>query len=606
MSVADYPPLDEYGVIGDCRSAALVHRGGAIDWMCLPRFDSPWVFGRLIDWKRGGYLRLSADAAGVSSRRYNTDSNVLETRWLSGTGEANVYDFMPSHDGEKARDVAPSLRLVRVVKPVSRTLEWSLDVVPSRTGTHEFPPLIATRPGLLVSGRGAEAVSVQFPEHFRGEPLDGGVRLRGSLEAGDAAVVALHHGEGAESAAALSGDAAIAMRDAADDYWRTWLQQCTYTGPYARLVRRSALVIKLMQYAPSGAFVAAPTTSLPESDGGSLNWDYRYTWLRDMSVAIDTLRQIGMEDEANQFMTWLDRACQCEPSGFQMLYRVDGAADVTEQELGHLDGYRESRPVRVGNAAAGQNQLDVFGELMEAAHTVWARHHELPPARRDFLLRIVDEVLARWEIPDMGIWESRSRPKRYVYSQAQCWLVLDRALRMDESLQLGGDRRAAVQQARERIANTVLTRGYSRRVKAFTQALDDDTLDASGLTVPLTGLVSAHDPRVAATVAAVEQHLMRAGLVHRNVAQDSEFGQEEGAFLVCSFWLVDVLAQMGRVRDAEALLVRASRCANDLGLLAEEFDTDRDTLVGNFPLMLSHLGMVAAVLNVERAQRASG
>ena len=574
--------------------------------MCLPRFDSPWLFGRLIDWRHGGYLRLSADAAGVSSRRYNTDSNVLETRWLSGTGEANVYDFMPLHDGAMELDVAPSLRLVRAVRPMTGTLEWSLDVVPSRTGSHEFPPLIATRPGLLVSGAGADTVSVQFPAHFRGEPLDGGVRLRGTLETGEVAVVALHHGEGAESAAALSGDAAIALRDAADSYWRTWLQQCTYTGPYARLVRRSALVIKLMQYAPSGAFVAAPTTSLPESDGGSLNWDYRYTWLRDMSVAIDTLRQIGMEDEANQFMTWLDRACQCEPSGFQMLYRVDGTADVTEQELGHLDGYRESRPVRVGNAAAGQNQLDVFGELMEAAHTVWARDHDLPPSRRDFLLHIVDEVLARWEVPDMGIWESRTRPKRYVYSQAMCWLVLDRALRMDESLQLGGDRRAAVQQARERIANAVLTRGYSRRVNAFTQALDDDTLDASGLTVPLTGLVSAGDPRVAATVASVEQNLMRAGLVHRNVALGSEFGQEEGAFLVCSFWLVDVLAQMGRVRDAEALLVRASRCANDLGLLAEEFDTDRDTLVGNFPLMLSHLGMVAAVLNVERAQRASG
>ena len=602
MSAADYPPLDEYGVIGDCRSAALVHRGGAIDWMCLPRFDSPWTFGRLIDWQRGGYLRLCPDSAGVSSRRYNTDSNVLETRWLSGTGEANVYDFMPMHDG--GLDAAPSLRVVRVVKPVGGTLEWSLDVVPTRTGPHEVPPLIATRPGLLVSGTGAETISVQFPQHFRGEALDGGVRLRGTLEEGDIAVVAFHHGEGAESAAPLSGDAAIELRDATDSFWRTWLQQCTYTGPYARLVRRSALVIKLMQYAPSGAFIAAPTTSLPEADGGSLNWDYRFTWLRDMSVAIDTLTQIGMEDEATQFITWLDRSCQCEPSGFQMLYRVDGDADVSEEELRDLDGYRESRPVRIGNAAADQNQLDVFGELMEAAHTGWTRNHELPPSRREFLLRIVDQVLQRWEVPDMGIWESRSRPKHYVYSQSQCWLALDRALRMDESLQLGGDRRAAVQQARERIANAVLTRGYSRRVNAFTQALDDDTLDASGLTVLLTGLVNADDPRVAATVTSVQQHLMRAGLVHRNVAQESEFGQEEGAFLICSFWLVDVLAQMGRVREAEGLLVRASRCANDLGLLAEEFDTDRDTLVGNFPLMLSHLGMVAAILNVERAQRA--
>ena len=605
MSAADYPPLDEYGVIGDCRSAALVHRGGAIDWMCLPRFDSSWVFGRLLDWQRGGYLRLSADAAGVSSRRYNTDSNVLETRWLSGTGESNVYDFMPLHDGDAGRDVAPSLRLLRVLKPVRGTLDWSLDVVLSRAGAREFPPLLAMRAGLMASGTGAESVWVQYPEHFRGEPIDGGVRFRGTLEAGDAAVVALHHGAGADSAAPLSGEAALALRDATDSFWRTWLQQCTYQGPHARLARRSALVVKLMQYAPSGAFVAAPTTSLPESDGGSLNWDYRYTWLRDMSVAIDTLQQIGMADEAKHFMRWLDRSCQCEPSGFQMLYRVDGDADVSEQKLDHLDGYRESRPVRIGNAAAGQNQLDVFGELMQAAYTAWERDHDLPPARRDFLLRVVDQVLLRWEIPDMGIWESRTRPKRYVYSQAMCWLALDRALRMDESLRLGGDRRAAVLQTRERIATAVLTRGYSGRVNVFTQALDDDTLDASGLTVPLTGLVSADDPRVAATVTAVQQGLMRGGLVHRHIARDSEFGQEEGAFLVCSFWLVDVLAQMGRAREADELLVRASRCANDLGLLAEEFDTDRDTLAGNFPLMLSHLGMLGAILNVERAQRAS-
>lgn len=606
MSADDYPPLDEYGVIGDCHTAALVHRGGAIDWMCLPRFDSPWTFGRLIDWRRGGYLRLSADRAGVSSRRYQTDSNVLETRWLSGTGEADVWDFMPLHDGDAGRDVAATLRLVRVVKPVRGTLDWSLDVVPVRGGSHERAPLVATRPGCLVTGSADACLSVQYPESFRGEPLDGGVRLRGTLEAGDIAVVALHHGEGADTAAPLRGDAAIQLRDATDRFWRSWLQPCTYEGRYARLVRRSALVTKLMQYAPSGAFVAAPTTSLPESDGGSLNWDYRYTWLRDMSVAIDTLHQIGMEGEANQFIAWLDQSCQCEPSGFQMLYRVDGGADVSEHELSGPDGYRGSRPVRIGNAAAEQHQLDVFGELMEAAHTVWLRDHDLPPARRQFLLRIVDQVLQRWEVPDMGIWESRSRPKRYVYSQAQCWLALDRALRMDGSLQLGSDRRAAVQQARERIANAVLTRGFSRRVNAFTQALDDDTLDASGLTVPLTGLVPADDPRVAATVTAVQQGLMRGGLVHRHVDVDSEFGQEEGAFLVCSFWLVDVLAQMGRVREAEALLVRAGRCANDLGLLAEEFDTDRDTLAGNFPLMLSHLGLIAAILNVERAQRASG
>jgi GH15 family glucan-1,4-alpha-glucosidase len=605
VSAEDYPPLDEYGVIGDCRSAALVHRAGAIDWMCLPRFDSPWVFGRLIDWQRGGHLRLAADSAGVSSRRYDTDSNVLETRWLSGTGEANVYDFMPLHDGEAGRGVPDSLRLVRVVKPVRGTLDWTLDVQPAGDGTHERAPLESPSPGLLVSGTESARLAIHYPASFRSEPLDGGVRLRGTLGADDSAVVTLHHGDRAESAARLTAAEAIELRDATDRFWRSWLQRCTYKGPFARQVRRSVLFVKLMQYAPSGAFVAAPTTSLPESDGGSLNWDYRYTWLRDMSVAVTTLHQLGFHTEADDFMGWLDHSCQCEPSGFSMLYRVDGRADLHEEVLPHLDGYRESRPVRIGNAAAGQNQLDVFGELMEAAHTVWLREHHMPEGRRQFVLDMVDQVLRRWELPDMGIWESRSRPKRYVYSQSMCWVVLDRALQMDEALRMAPELRAKVEDVRARIDDAVLTRGFSESAGAFTQALDDDTLDASGLTVPLTGLVSADDPRVAATVSAVQHDLMRGGLVYRHFGEDSEFAKDEGAFLVCSFWLVDVLAQMGRQRDAEALLTRVTRCANDLGLLAEEFDTDRDTLAGNFPLMLSHLSLLAAILNVARHEPAT-
>ena len=604
MSASDYPPLDEYGVIGDCRSAALVHRGGSIDWMCLPRFDSPWLFGRLVDWQRGGHLRLAADAAGVSSRRYDTDTNVLETRWLSGAGEANVYDFMPMHDGDAGDGLPECLRLVRVVKPVRGTLDWTLEVCPAEDETGTRPALSASRPGVLAGGSGSEAFAVHFPEAFHAEQLDGGVRLRGTLGDGDTAVITLHYGEGAGAAATLSGAAAIELRDATDSFWRTWLQQCNYDGRFPRLVHRSVLLVKLMQYAPTGAFVAAPTTSIPESDGGTLNWDYRYTWLRDMSVAIDTLHQLGFHNEVTQFMEWLDTSCQCEPSGFSMLYRVDGAVDLHERELPHLDGYRGSRPVRVGNAAAGQVQLDVYGELMEAAHTVWTRDRDVPEPRRRFLLRVIEQALSRWEVPDMGIWESRTEPKRYVYSQAMCWVVCDRALRMDESLHMGDQLREQVAEARARIAEAVLTRGFSERAGAFTQALDDDTLDASGLTVPLTGLVSADDPRVASTVSAVEQGLMRGGLVYRHVGATSEFGEDEGAFLICSFWLVDVLAQMGRQRDAEALLTRVARCANDLGLLAEEFDTDRDTLAGNFPLMLSHLGMLAAVLNVERAHPA--
>ncbi|MBJ7593574.1 MAG: glycoside hydrolase family 15 protein [Candidatus Dormibacteraeota bacterium] len=358
-----------------------------------------------------------------------------------------------------------------------------------------------------------------------------------------------------------------------------------------------------MQYQPSGAFVAAPTTSLPEAVGGSLNWDYRYTWLRDMSVLVDTLHQLGFVQEVDQFMDWLDTSCASAPLNFQMLYRVDGEPRVTEHELPELDGYRGSRPVRVGNAAAGQKQLDVYGEVMEAAHAAWKRDKHLPRRRRAMLLRIVDHVLQHWQEPDAGIWESRSRPKRYLYSQAMCWLALDRALRMDSSLRLGEGRRVDVRRVRTRIRREVLTRGFNQRLGTFTQGFDDDTLDASALTVPLTGMLDASDPRVVSTVRVVQAQLMRGGLVYRHKGTESEFAQDEGAFLVCSFWLVDVLAQMGRFDEAEELFARVSRTANDLGLFAEEFDPGTGQPMGNFPLALSHLSMVGAVLNLERAAR---
>ena len=596
-----YPPLDEYGVIGDMRSAALVHRGGSIDWLCLPRFDSSWVFGRLLDWQRGGHLRVAPENDCVPSRQYRTDSNVLETTWSAERDQAQVVDFMPVRVDGGGATGPESLRLLRMIEPLRGELNWRIEFCPMFDHGRKKPRFSRPAPGVVTARAGDGSLDLEYPQHFDVVQSPNGLLLTGSLGVGDTAVIALHHHGRRSRAQPVSWSLAARLRDETDRFWREWLQQSTYEGRYQPLVRRSALVLKLLQYQPSGAFVAAPTTSLPEAEGGSLNWDYRYTWLRDMAVLVDTLHQLGFVQEVDQFMNWLDRSCECEPSDFQMLYRVDGDPEVAEHELPHLAGYRGSCPVRIGNAAAEQKQLDVYGEVMEAAHAAWKRGQRMPRRRRAMLLRVVDHVLAHWQEPDAGIWESRSRSKRYVYSQAMCWLALDRALRMESSLSPGVRRRDEMRRARAGIRREVLARGYNERLGAFTQGLDDDTLDASGLTVPLTGMLKASDPRVSSTVDAVERTLMQGGFVYRHVGAESEFAQDEGAFLVCSFWLVDVLAQMGRTQEADALFVRASRAANDLGLLAEEFDPGTGTLVGNFPLALSHLSMLGAIINLDRA-----
>jgi GH15 family glucan-1,4-alpha-glucosidase len=601
-----YPPLDEFGVIGDMESAALVHREGSVDWLCLPRFDSPWVFGRLLDWRHGGYLRLAPEDVCAPFRRYRTDSNVLETTWIGEREQAQVTDFMPLRLGGRRRSPPESLRLLRMIQPVRGKLRWCIEFCPVFHYGRKTTRFSQRALGAVVARAGSESVTLEYPQQFEVARSEGVLVLKGSIEVGETAVIALHHAGRRDRAPHVPWRLAAELLDETDRFWRAWLQQCTYQGRYAPLVRRSALLLKLLQYQPSGAFVAAPTTSLPEAERGSLNWDYRYTWLRDMSVLVDTLHQLGFVDEVDKFMEWLDRICERESSALQMLYRVDGDPRVAEHELTELDGYRGSRPVRIGNAAADQKQLDVYGEVIEAAHAAWKHDNHLPRRRRATLLQIVDYVLNHWQEPDSGIWESRSHPRRYVYSQAMCWLALDRALRMDATLRLGQRRRSEAHRARSRIRREVLAHGFNRRLGAFAQALDDDTLDASGLTVPLTGLLPARDPRVAATVDAVKKHLTRAGLVYRHVEAASEFAQDEGAFLVCSFWLVDLLAQMGRTDEAQELFARVSRTANDLGLFAEEFDPDSGTLVGNFPLALSHLSMLGAVINLERAAKRRG
>jgi len=598
-----YPPIDDYGVVGDLRSAALISHQGSVDWLCLPRFDSPSMFGRILDWEKGGYLEIVPVGDAAVTRRYRPDSNVIETLWTQERSRMRVVDFMPPALERSRSNPPASLRLVRWIQPITGAMDWVATFQPRFDYGQQMPQIVQVGPAVLRASSGTIQVFLEVPLAATVAFRDGTAAITGRALPGHDAGILLHYVEKGRVPRATPASVIRRWLLDTDTYWFNWLRGCTYRGRYEELVHRSALVLKLMQYLPSGAFVAAPTTSLPENPGGSLNWDYRYTWLRDTAVLVNALLELGFEAEATGFLRWMSREHLRHPQHFQVMYRVDGSEQIPEVTLDHLEGYRGSRPVRIGNAAVEQLQLDVFGEVMETAYTAWSARRRMPAPSIPTLRSLVDMVLTHWQDPDSGLWESRSRQRRYLYSQLMCWLALDRALKMQSWLRLGSEKLAEVRRVREQIKHEVLTRGYDDRVGAFTQALDYPDLDATGLTVPLVGMLPASDPRVVSTVDVLKRELMHDGFLYRYKPEDSEFNQPEGMFITCTFWLVDVLAQMGRQEEAEELFGRVTEAANDLGLFAEEYDPSTRTMLGNFPQALSHLSLIGAVLNLEGRSR---
>ncbi|MFD8995491.1 glycoside hydrolase family 15 protein [Streptomyces abikoensis] len=589
------PPIEDHGVIGDLHTVALVGVDGTIDWCCLPRFDAPSVFGALLDTGRGGAFSVRVRDVERTKQMYLPDSNVLLTRFLAEAAVAELYDFMvPDHPSCPASDVRQIVRQVRMVRG-SATVE--VECRPA------FDYARAAHTVEVVEGVGAVFTSPAGTLVLRST-----VPLRAE---GDAAVatVVLEPGRTLELAAQWGGEIRPFGRGEAsrllDDtlrYWDGWLRRSTYQGRYREAVERSALVLKLLVHQPTGALVAAPTTSLPESLGGGRNWDYRYTWVRDAAFTLYALMRLGFTEEAAAFIDWLHHRCVEAPpgTGLQVLYGIDGRPELPETVLDHLAGYRGSRPVRIGNAAANQLQLDIHGELMDSVY-LYNKHGEpISYELWEALSRQLEWLEKHWEEPDDGIWETRGGRRRFTYSALMTWVAFERAMRIARHRGMP----APVERWRDAAAAAyryVQEECWSPELGAYVQYAEGRTLDASLLVMPLVKFAGPSDPRFLSTVRRLEEELVSDSLVHRYRTDGTDgFLDREGTFNLCSFWYVEALARAGRVGEARYIFEKMTTHANHLGLYAEEVGAAGEAL-GNFPQAFTHLALISAATNLDRA-----
>jgi GH15 family glucan-1,4-alpha-glucosidase len=597
-------PIADYALLSDCRSAALVSRMGSIDWLCFPRFDGPSVFGRLLDDQAGHWSITAVDATEVS-RRYVEGTMVLETTFRTPTGNAVLVDAMAMGRNERGHDLgidSPGI-VLRSVSCQSGTVEIELEYAPRFEYGLIFPLLKPIEGGLIARG-GANVLVLCSPI---GLSIEGSIaRARFTLRAGEQVSFSLQHRASWEHTPQVATPAEITdfLHDTIVG-WRTWsdLHQ-RYDGPWRDLVHHSGCVLQALMFRPTGAIVAAPTTSLPESVGGERNWDYRYTWIRDASLTLEALWVAACPDEAHWFFSWMAGAVATQIRRgveLQIMFGVGGEHDLSERSLNHLAGWRASRPVRVGNGAWNQRQLDVYGELLSAARRLREQFSELDEITRTFLVEVADAAAARWQGRDQGIWEVRGDPQDFLYSKLMCWVALDCAIDLADILH-AHDRIASWKTTRKQIRDAILTHGWSEKARAFTQAFGSDDLDASALMMPMMGFLPATDPRMRSTIDAIAERLTdEHGLVYRYRAADGLEG-EEGTFLLCTFWLAQAQALAGEVEQARKTFEQAIAYANDVGLLAEEVDPVSNELLGNFPQAFSHIGLVNAAWAISQAK----
>ena len=600
----DYQPIHAYGLIGDCRSAGLVSLDGSLDWLCFPRFDSPSIFAALLDPVAGGRFRIRPTGQFQAERRYLPGTNILEVTFRSETGTCMLRDLMPVASEEDKRSMlTPEHEILREVEGVSGTVELEIVYEP-RPQYGRLRPRLQQRGrlGIWCDAHGALlTLRSEFPLHLAPDHLSASTVT--CIRTGERKYLSLTYSEEGPAVFPLLGDAARAKLEQTTRWWQRWADRCGYRGPYRDAVVRSALALKLMTYAPSGAIVAAPTTSLPEQVGGPRNWDYRYCWLRDASFTLRALFTLGYTLEAEAFLNWMLHATRLTWPELQILYDVYGEAHVGEEELAHLTGYAGSRPVRIGNQAYDQLQLDVYGEVLDAVALVAPHLAHFDRDTIRLLNGLGQTVCRRWREPDEGIWEGRGGRFQHTHSKVLCWVALDRLIQ----LHTAGYHELPVDHFREHrdaLHQAIEMHGYNEHLGSYTRTFDGDAVDGSLLVLPLYGYIDATHPRMRSTFERVKAQLAHGSLFYRYASEtDDGLSGGEGAFGMCSFWAVEYVAKRGDVPTATRMFEELLTYGNDVGLFAEEIDPVSGAALGNFPQAFTHIGLINAALTLQQCSQ---
>jgi GH15 family glucan-1,4-alpha-glucosidase len=605
-------PIADYGLLSDCTTAALVARDGSIDWLCLPRFDAPALFAAILD-ADAGHWSIRPTGEFRSERRYADGSLVIETTFTTGTGSVVLRDALLFAEGQRGHDLgldAPH-ELARSVEGISGTVELVMELAPRPEYGLVRPLFRQTETGgRTFGGPNQIAVAAGVPASVEGSTMNATFTVSEGEKVGFS--IRWVSPEARRAPEPTAPDAVAARIDDTIEAWRSWeAEHSIYDGLHRDLVRLSSRVLQGLTYRPTGAIVAAPTTSLPETVGGERNWDYRYAWIRDASLTLRALYIGSCPDEASDFISFMTSSAgggAGDMHSLQIMYGIDGVHDLTERELPHLRGWRDSGPVRVGNGAWGQRQLDVYGELLDALHLYHEQLGELHPEIQRFVAELADAAARGWHERDQGMWEMRGEPRHHLSSKVLCWTALDRAVQLAPRLgEFAKEEEWAAE--RDRIREAILERGWSEAKQAYAQSFESDELDAAQLLMPIVGFLPATDPRMRSTIEAIARELTQDGLVLRYLNEEGLNADgltgEEGTFVICSFWLVSCLARAGEVERAEALFDQLASYANDLGLLAEEIDPQNGELLGNFPQAFSHIGLITAAWEIDQARAAA-